>query len=548
MREFTEHLYRFIDTSDRLICFVVNDLFKPLLYANPGCEKCLGYTREELTNKIVTYSLVFQSDREMVLSRFKMRIRGEEPTETYPFRVVTRDGRIRWLNITFSLIRWQGKNAICGIGLDITDSVAREKLLEAIIDVVPYGIGVMDRDMRVRMINSTMARWGGKSPEEVLGVPCHKVFHNSDVPCAGCVVKEAIDKSKPIAQVERVYVGRKRVKYYREGAIPIKDDFGYVMGAVKYMEDITKEVARQRERLREESVRTLIDIAGSFAHDFNNLLAVLMGHLSLVKIYLKGPLKENAEAMEKICLEARELTHQMLYLSSAFWNQTRPVELKDLVFSIISRFEKRAEGIECEVQDDLWTALADVEDIREVFERSLARVLAASGSSLGVRIYNSVDEGGRKYIRIELRSKPLLLQELSISSKGVVRAKVLEDRVVIEIPAFAGWKGKRMLVVSKSPTLLSIMRVILEMGECEVITCESLGNIPPERFDCLIVEMELLEDADEELLKNLKELAERFVVLAKGTTKGVNIQAFSFADAVLKKPFRLEELEEVLES
>jgi signal transduction histidine kinase len=75
--------------------------------------------------------LVIPEDREMVRENAIKMLKGES-TSPYKYRVMTRDGRIRWLLEGVVSIQYQGRRAVLGHSMDITErEMAQEKLEEA---------------------------------------------------------------------------------------------------------------------------------------------------------------------------------------------------------------------------------------------------------------------------------------------------------------------------------------------------------------------------------------------------------------------------------
>jgi PAS domain S-box-containing protein len=68
------------------------------------------------------------------------------------------------------------------------DLQEREDFLQAVLDAVPDGIRVIDRDFRVVRANRAFCAQAGLSPTDVIGRPCHQVSHGRDEPCVSTLV------------------------------------------------------------------------------------------------------------------------------------------------------------------------------------------------------------------------------------------------------------------------------------------------------------------------------------------------------------------------
>ena len=65
----------------------------------------------------------------MVLQHHARRLRGDEEFYQYDFRIVRKDGDVRWLDVNPSLIMWEGKPGVLCLVTDITDRKRLEEEL-----------------------------------------------------------------------------------------------------------------------------------------------------------------------------------------------------------------------------------------------------------------------------------------------------------------------------------------------------------------------------------------------------------------------------------
>ncbi|GAA5336760.1 hypothetical protein YIM73052_02230 [Thermus antranikianii] len=105
-----------------------------LTFANEEAVRLTGYTREELASRPI-WEFVHPADRNLVRERGLARLRGENPPSRYTFRILTKEGEVRWLDYSAARVEIGGKPAIMGVGLDITEAKERELALEAFAQV-----------------------------------------------------------------------------------------------------------------------------------------------------------------------------------------------------------------------------------------------------------------------------------------------------------------------------------------------------------------------------------------------------------------------------
>ncbi len=96
------------------------------VYVNPGFEKIMGYSIDEL--KEASFSQwIYQEDIEKIKENYLLRVNGEKPTGQYTFRALRRDGALLYIEAIVSKIIYGNRPAIIGTIVDITDHVEEEK-------------------------------------------------------------------------------------------------------------------------------------------------------------------------------------------------------------------------------------------------------------------------------------------------------------------------------------------------------------------------------------------------------------------------------------
>jgi PAS domain S-box-containing protein len=99
-----------------------------LKFANPKMTEIMGYSGEELLSKPFV-EFIHPDDQKMVLERHIKRLKGEELPQVYPFRIITKEGNVKWLEINAVVITWEGRPATLNFLSDITQRELMEKLL-----------------------------------------------------------------------------------------------------------------------------------------------------------------------------------------------------------------------------------------------------------------------------------------------------------------------------------------------------------------------------------------------------------------------------------
>ena len=116
-RKQSEELIRTISHSSPLGIFIVQD--DKFVYTNPQLQKLTGYHEEELMNKDLL-DIVAIEDSDVVKSSTLYTLQEDSP---YPceFRILNKNGQIKWVLQTVSPIHFQGRIALLGNLMDITE-------------------------------------------------------------------------------------------------------------------------------------------------------------------------------------------------------------------------------------------------------------------------------------------------------------------------------------------------------------------------------------------------------------------------------------------
>jgi diguanylate cyclase (GGDEF)-like protein/PAS domain S-box-containing protein len=123
-----EELYRTLAERSLAGVYVIQD--GKFRFINSNAASYAGYEREELVNQKVD-RVIHPEDRERVRRDARAMLSGELITP-YEFRVITKQGQTRWIMETVTYISYEGKRAILGNSMNITDRKQMEDQILAI--------------------------------------------------------------------------------------------------------------------------------------------------------------------------------------------------------------------------------------------------------------------------------------------------------------------------------------------------------------------------------------------------------------------------------
>jgi PAS domain S-box-containing protein len=128
----SEEKYRLVvENATEAIVVAQDGLLK---FVNPRAVEITGYTKEELLSRPFV-DFIHPDDRDLVFRSHFRRIdnsvdqREPNPPPLYKFRIVTKEGEIKWVEINIVVIEWEGTPATLNFFNDITDRILAEEAL-----------------------------------------------------------------------------------------------------------------------------------------------------------------------------------------------------------------------------------------------------------------------------------------------------------------------------------------------------------------------------------------------------------------------------------
>lgn len=130
LKESEEKFRSIAEQSFMSIVIIQDGLFK---YFNERVTKINGYSAEEIRNwKPNEFrKIIHPEDRKFVLEQAKKKQKGNKDiVNQYKYRLVRKDGEIRWMEIYSKTILYKGKPADLAMTIDITDKIKTEHELK----------------------------------------------------------------------------------------------------------------------------------------------------------------------------------------------------------------------------------------------------------------------------------------------------------------------------------------------------------------------------------------------------------------------------------
>lgn len=128
------------------------------VYANPASERICGYTQEEL-KKLKYWSFVAPEFREIIKTRGRQRQKGEDVPSGYEFKIISKEGKEKWVFLEGKLTLYNGKPA----GLVSIIDITHIKQIE--LDLKEKNKALFNKDQQLQISNKQLAQLNNKLEE-----------------------------------------------------------------------------------------------------------------------------------------------------------------------------------------------------------------------------------------------------------------------------------------------------------------------------------------------------------------------------------------------
>lgn len=113
----SEEQYRLVFENSTEAILVIQD--RRLKFFNPRAEEVTGYTYQELNNLSIL-KIIHPEDKASVVNLGRKQWTTSRASKIHNIRIVSKDGKIRWVEIGIVKIQWQGRPALLNFATDIT--------------------------------------------------------------------------------------------------------------------------------------------------------------------------------------------------------------------------------------------------------------------------------------------------------------------------------------------------------------------------------------------------------------------------------------------
>lgn len=292
-----------------------------ILFASPASLELLAWDSEYEIVELPLMNLIHPDSQESISQH--MHALHQNPSKklaTIEERLLRRDGKSVWVEMSCSISKHQGKTVLISIFRDISKRKKAElesQLLKKTINSIQESIFITGSDGMIQYANQSFTRIMGYTPQEVLGKT--PAILNSRQQSKGFYTHlwQTLKNGQP-------WSGR-IMNRHKDGTIfpvymsiaPMFNTQQEITHFVAVHEDLTNDEALQHKIIQAQKLEAVAIMAGGIAHDFNNILATILGNLYLMRKKMQGDEKgmSRIQTMEKSVHHGANMIQQMLTFS-----------------------------------------------------------------------------------------------------------------------------------------------------------------------------------------------------------------------------------------
>ena len=411
-----------------------------LVYVNQAACDMLGYSNEELCNK-----LIFDIDPYLPADRWKpmwdaLLQQGQRKFQTAHR---TKDGRFVPVEITSSVFELDGEQFGCSLARDIAEQSQAEEahqrehsLTETLIETAPVLILVLDANGRVVRFNCCAEQTTGYHFDEIRGKSWLDTFvaesHQGEI---GALLQQSMSGAtmRGVVYAIQTKAGVSREILWHDQLL--SNVGAETIGLLVIGQDVTDTRELESRLHQAEKMEAIGRLAGGIAHDFNNQLACIMGWVEILgnEAYGDPTVRECADRILQASRRAGDLTSQLLAYSRKGKFVTSPVDLHELVqevTAILRRSMDKRIVLQVELQATAFHTLGDSTQLgNAILNLALnARDAMPNGGTLMIRTVEcEVDQGTAAAAPHEIAPGKYI--DLSVSDTGMGMAPDTQRRM-----------------------------------------------------------------------------------------------------------------------
>jgi PAS domain S-box-containing protein len=218
-------------------------------YVNPKFADISGYRIDEIIDVLGPKTIVNPDDWPLLEEKITTFLSGDSKSARNETRILTKNGEIRSIELTGSKTQYQGRPAVLGTILDITDRKLAEETLresnrfiEEIINTIPVRVFWKDRDLVFLGCNTMFAHDAGfADSKDVVGKDDYEMVWHDQAELYRADDRQVIESGRSKLFIEEPQTTPEGdTKALLTSKIPLRSSEGEIIGVLGTYMDITE--------------------------------------------------------------------------------------------------------------------------------------------------------------------------------------------------------------------------------------------------------------------------------------------------------------------
>jgi len=283
-------------------------------YVNPRMAEIFGYPVEEIISSKTVNDLTYEDDISIAQENISKRLSGKIKTIRYTFRGKRKDNSLVDIEVMGSSTVFNGKPAIIGTLLDVTEKKEADKEIRKLswaVDQSPASIVITDTDGNIEYVNSKFSELTGYSSEEVIGKN-PRIFKYGDTPLI--FYQNLWNTIKSGKEWRGEFLNKKKngELFWEFASIsPVKDNNGKIINFLAVKEDITeRKNTEEGLKIAKEKAEEMNKLKSAFlanmSHELRTPMVAMLGYSEILKNEIEN------HNLQEMAREIYESSHRLM--------------------------------------------------------------------------------------------------------------------------------------------------------------------------------------------------------------------------------------------
>lgn len=377
------------------------------IYVAPNLEEMLGCAEDESITHIDDWYARLepgqQAGIEKKITEYMAGERQEEEVSLYSIR--TPGGRTRWFETrSLPVVEPNGKvMRLIGTDTEITlrrqtenHAKEREALLNSILENLPVGVLIKDKDLRYQSANKIYLDWYGATMEELRGKTFKETTgfqEDNDYTKVEKQEREVLETGKIVERLSARNFSDGKQHVVRITKFPIYDEKGEISKIGSVSVDLTEQIVNQEEleaanKRLDAANRAKSEFLAHMSHELRTPLNSVIGFSEMVRTETLGPIDnpiyvQYAGYIQQSASHLLDVINDILDISKIEAGELEldetTINLREVVADAMTLASQRAVGkklgVTSDIPDDLPQLLADDRMIKQVLINLLSNAV-----------------------------------------------------------------------------------------------------------------------------------------------------------------------------